>query len=88
MKKILFVITLLFVFTFVLNMDTNAQTKKPKKHWSHRKKDAVIAGTAGAATGAIVSKHPVKGAVIGGAVGAGAGYVVGKKKDKKEAKKK
>lgn len=88
MKKILFVITFLFAFTFVFNIDTDAQTKKPKKHWSHRKKDAVIGGGAGAATGAIVSKHPVKGAIIGGAVGAGAGYVVGKKKDKKEAKKK
>ena len=88
MKKLLYVLVFLFAFTFLMTDGVHAQTKKPKKHWSHRKKDAVIAGSAGAATGAIVSKHPVKGAVIGGAVGAGAGYVVGKKKDKKEAKKK
>lgn len=87
MKKLFYALAFLFAFTFLFKIDTNAQAKK-KKHWSHRKKDAVIAGSAGAATGAIVSKHPVKGAVIGGAVGAGAGYVVGSKKDKKDAKKK
>ena len=88
MKKLLYVLALLFAFTFLITATSNAQTRKPKKHWSHRKKDAVIAGSAGAVTGAVVSKHPVKGAVIGGAVGTGAGYIVGKKKDKKEVKKK
>ncbi len=87
MKKLFYVITILFAFTFLFNINIDAQTKKTKKHWSHRKKDAVIGGGAGAATGAIVSKHPVKGAIIGGAIGAGAGYIVGKKKDKKEVKK-
>ena len=52
------------------------------KQTSHRKKDALIGGGAGAVTGALISKHPVKGAVIGGAVGAGVGYLHGKKKDK------
>ncbi len=88
MKKLFYAFIFLLGFTFLFNADIDAQTKKPKKHWSHKKKDAVIGAGAGAATGAIVSKHHVKGAVIGGAVGAGAGYVVGKKKDKKEAKKK
>lgn len=87
MKKLIYVLTIIFAFTFLFNIDINAQSKKTKKHWSHRKKDAVIGAGAGAATGAIVSKHHVKGAVIGGAVGAGAGYIVGKKKDKKEQRK-
>lgn len=88
MKKLFYALMLLFAFTFLFDTNINAQSKKTKKHWSHRKKGAVIGAGAGAATGAIVSKHHVKGAVIGGAVGAGAGYIVGKKKDKKEAKKK
>jgi hypothetical protein len=88
MKQFFYLLIIIFALTFYCNLNVNAQTKKPKKHWSHRKKDAVIGAGAGAATGAIVSKHPVKGAVIGGAVGAGAGYIVGKKKDKKASKKK
>jgi outer membrane lipoprotein SlyB len=88
MKQFFYLLTIIFALTFFYNPDVNAQSKKPKKHWSHRKKDAVIGAGAGAATGAIVSKHHVRGAVIGGAVGAGAGYIVGKKKDKKAAKKK
>ncbi len=88
MKKLFYTLTFLFAFTFLCDINADAQAKKTKKHWSHRKKDAVIGGGAGAATGAIISKHPVKGAIIGGAVGTGAGYIVGKKKDKKEAKKK
>ena len=86
MKKVFYLLIIIFTLTIFYSPGVNAQTKKTKKHWSHRKKDAVIGGTAGAATGAIVSKHPVKGAVIGGAIGAGAGYIVGKKKDKKEKK--
>ncbi len=88
MKKFIYLLTIFFALTLLLNDNVNAQSMKPKKHWSHRKKDAIIAGSAGAVTGAVVSRHPVKGAVIGGAVGAGAGYIVGKKKDKKVAKKK
>jgi uncharacterized membrane protein YfcA len=87
MKQVFYLLTIIFALTFFFDFNSNAQTKKPKRHWSHRKKDAVIGGTAGAATGAIVSKHHVKGAVIGGAVGAGAGYIVGKKKDKKSSEK-
>ena len=67
-------------------IEIQAQTKtvvKKKKGWSHRKKYAVIGGAAGAATGAIVSKHRVAGGLIGGAVGAGAGYIIGRHKDKK-----
>ena len=88
MKHFIYLLAVSFALTFCFNFNAHAQSKKPKKHWSHRKKDAVIGAGAGAATGAIVSKHHVKGAVIGGAVGAGAGYVVGKKKDKKTSKKK
>ncbi len=88
MKKLFYLLTLFFAFTFLFDISIDAQSKKTKKPWSHKKKDAVIGAGAGAATGAIVSKHHVKGAVIGGAVGAGAGYIVGKKKDKKVAKKK
>ena len=87
MKQIFYLLTIIFALILFSNFDATGQTKKPKKHWSHRKKDAVIGGGAGAATGAIVSKHPVKGAVIGGAVGTGAGYLIGKKKDKKSSKK-
>ncbi|MEO7293643.1 MAG: YMGG-like glycine zipper-containing protein [Ginsengibacter sp.] len=88
MKKIFYLLIVIFVFAFFYSYSVNAQAKNSKKHWSHRKKDAVIGGAAGAATGAIISKHPVKGAVIGGAVGAGGGYIIGKKKDKKVANKK
>ncbi len=83
MKKTFYLFSIILVLFLLLNNFGYAQTKTPKKHWSHKKKDAVIGGTAGAATGAVISKHPVKGAVIGGAVGAGAGYIFGKKKDKK-----
>jgi hypothetical protein len=86
MKKLFYLLTIIFALTLFPGSNVNAQSKKPKKHWSHRKKDAVIGGGAGAATGAIVSKHHVKGAVVGGAVGAGAGYLIGKKKDKKSPK--
>lgn len=86
MKKTFYLFSIILVLFFLLNNSGYAQTKTPKKHWSHKKKDAVIGGTAGAATGAIISKHHVKGAVIGGAAGAGAGYIIGNKKDKKTKK--
>ena len=75
MKKIMCILGLAFALTAV-SADAQAQTK------SHKKKDAVIGGVAGAATGAVVSKKRGKGAIIGGALGAGAGYVVGRHKDK------
>jgi YMGG-like Gly-zipper len=87
MKQAFYLLTVIFVLTLFPGFNANAQSKKPKRHWSHRKKDAVIGGGAGAVTGAVVSKHHVKGAVIGGAAGAGAGYLIGKKKDKKPVKK-
>ncbi len=80
--------TLIFTFTFLIEYSATAQSKKTKKHWSHRKKDAVIGAGAGAVTGAVVSKHHVKGAVIGSAAGAGVGYIIGNKKDKKPERKK
>ena len=85
MKQYFYFLAIIFTLSLCWSPSLQAQEKQPKKHWSHRKKDAVIGGGAGAATGAIVSKHHVKGAVIGGAIGAGAGYIVGKKKDKKIA---
>lgn len=89
MKKLLLILTLAFGFTIIGGSFNNASaqttTKKvTKKGWSHKKKYAVIGAGAGAATGALVSKHRVKGAVIGGAVGAGAGYLLGRHKDKKK----
>lgn len=86
MKKLFYSLSVIFILLFGFNPAVNAQSKHPKKHWSHRKKDAVIGGGAGALTGAAVSKHHARGAVIGGAVGAGAGYIVGEKKDKKTRK--
>jgi hypothetical protein len=82
MKQVFYLLSIIFILTFFTSTSVNAQPRKHKKHWSHRKKDAVIGGSAGAVTGALVSHHHAKGAVIGGAVGAGAGYLVGKKKDK------
>lgn len=84
MKKLLSVATLVLGLTLASGTvnEANAQNK-----WSHKKKDAVIGGAAGAATGAVVSKKKGKGAIIGGVVGAGAGYVIGRHKDKKKAQK-
>ncbi len=87
MKKLVCFLLIILACSFFGRYSADAQTKTPKKHWSHKKKDAVIGAGAGAVTGAVVSKHHVKGAVIGSAVGAGAGYIIGKKKDKKDTKK-
>src|SRR6476660_10092703 len=54
-----------------------------KKGWSHRKKYGIIGAGAGAATGALISKHHARGAVIGGVVGGASGYLLGRHKDKK-----
>jgi len=84
MKKIFYSFLFSFLSILLFNSGANGQTHhQKKKHWSHRKKDAVIGGAGGAATGALVSKHHARGAVIGGAVGAGGGYLIGKHKDKK-----
>jgi uncharacterized membrane protein YfcA len=83
MKQLFYILCIVVEFTCIYNVSASAQTHPHKRHWSHRKKDAVIGGGAGAVTGALVSRHPVKGAVVGGAVGTGAGYLVGKRKDRK-----
>jgi Glycine zipper len=80
MKKIISVLGLAFALAAV---STGAQAQTT----SHKKKDAIVGGVAGAATGAVVSKKRGKGAIIGGALGAGAGYAVGRHKDKKAGKK-
>jgi hypothetical protein len=86
MKKLILILTFgLFGFTMFTgeySYSADAQTVYKKK-WSKRKKNAVIGGVAGAATGALISKRKVRGAVIGGAVGTGAGYLYGRHKDKK-----
>jgi hypothetical protein len=87
MKKLICVLSFglfgLTMFTGEYTSTASAQHYVHKKKWSKRKKNAVIGGAAGAATGAIVSHHKGRGALIGGAVGAGAGYLYGRHKDKK-----
>jgi hypothetical protein len=79
MKKLLSVAALALGLTLASgNMnEAAAQT-------NHKKKDAIIGGAAGAATGAVISHKKGKGALIGGAVGAGAGYIIGRHKDRKK----
>jgi hypothetical protein len=72
-----------FLLVATLIMFTCDFSYGQKKRWSHRKKDAVIGGAAGAGAGALISHKKGKGALIGGAVGATAGYLHGKSKDKK-----
>ncbi|MDQ6814613.1 MAG: YMGG-like glycine zipper-containing protein [Bacteroidota bacterium] len=83
MKKSLKRLFAAFLLVATLIMFTCEYSYAQKKHWSHRKKDAVIGGAAGAGVGAAVSHKKGKGALIGGAVGAAAGYLHGKSKDKK-----
>lgn len=78
MKKLLSIVTLALGLTCA-----SASMNSVSAQTNHKKKDAIIGGVAGAATGAIVSHKKGKGALIGGAVGAGAGYLVGRHKDKK-----
>lgn len=82
MKKFFAVAALAFGLTLASGTVNEAAAQT-----NHKKKDAIIGGVAGAATGAIVSKKKGKGALIGGAAGAGAGYLIGRQKEKKEAKK-
>jgi uncharacterized protein YcfJ len=88
MKKFIMLLTFgLFGFTMVTgDFATEAQGQTVKRKWSKRKKDAVIGGVAGAATGAIVSHDKGKGALIGGAIGATGGYLYGRHKDKKSGR--
>jgi len=92
MKKFIFVLSLAFTLTSLSSVIIKAEAQKVKEvhktGWSHKKKNAVIGGGAGAVTGALVSKNHAKGAVVGGAVGAGAGYLLGRHQDKKNPPKK
>ncbi|HEV8286535.1 MAG TPA: glycine zipper domain-containing protein [Chitinophagaceae bacterium] len=88
MKKFFLIVAMAFGLTMVSGafVETQAQEKtvvKHKKGWSHRKKYGVIGAGAGAATGAVISKHHAKGAIIGGVVGGAGGYLLGRHKDKK-----
>ena len=87
MKKFVFVLSIAFTLTIISSVLTKAEAQKVKEvhktGWSHKKKDAVIGGGAGAVTGALISYDHAKGAVVGGVVGAGAGYLLGRHQDKK-----
>ena len=90
MKKIVLALVMAFGFTMISGafIEVKAQhhhtvTVEHKKGWSHRKKYGVIGAGAGAATGALISKHHARGAVIGGVVGGASGYLLGRHKDKK-----
>lgn len=80
MKKMLCIVSLAFGLAVLPGMYTHAdaQTKKTTKN-------AIIGGTTGVVTGALISKdgHRAKGAIIGGVVGTGAGYLWGKHRQKK-----
>jgi outer membrane lipoprotein SlyB len=65
---------------------TPVAVKQKKKGLSTPAKGAIIGGTVGAATGAIVSKKKVQGAVVGAVVGAGAGAATGVIIDKRKEK--
>ena len=92
MKKFIYVLSLAFTLTTLSCFFIKAEAQKVKEvhktGWSHKKKNAVIGGGAGAVTGAVVSKNHAKGAVVGGVVGAGAGYLIGRHQDKKNPPKK
>jgi hypothetical protein len=88
MKKIIFILAIIFSLTVLSSNLLYAQTTevKTKTNTSHKGKNAAIGAGIGAATGAVVSNKKGKGALIGGAVGAGAGYLYGRHKDKKHPK--
>jgi hypothetical protein len=89
MKKIFWIVAMAFGFTMVAGAFVEAAAQQHtvkvehKKGWSHRKKYGVIGAGAGAATGALISKHHARGAVIGGAVGGASCYLLGRHEDKK-----
>lgn len=90
MKKIFLITAMAFGLTMVsgafaeaLAQEHHSVKVEHKKGWSHRKKYAVIGAGAGAATGALISKHHARGAVIGGVVGGASGYLLGRHKDRK-----
>lgn len=76
----MYVLSLFFALTIFGVNHASAQTHH---HWSHRKKDAVIGGAAGAGVGLMVGHKKGKSALIGGAAGATVGYLAGRHKDRK-----
>lgn len=83
MKKIISIISFSFLLSTVPISYTDAQIHKK---WSHRKKDALIGGVAGAGTGVLISHDKSKGAIIGGVLGAGIGYLHGRHEDKESGR--
>ena len=84
MKKLIYVLTILFALMIGTGTYLQAQTVVTKtKKWSPKKKNTIIGAGAGAVTGALISKNKTKGAVIGGVVGGGAGYLYGRHRVKK-----
>ncbi|MEP6952192.1 MAG: hypothetical protein ABI863_23070 [Ginsengibacter sp.] len=43
MKQFLYLLTIIFALTFLFSVNVYAQTKKPKKDWSHGKKMLLLA---------------------------------------------
>ena len=84
MKKMLCIISFAFGLAVLPGAYTPAEAQMKKTT-----KNAVIGGTTGAITGAIISKdhHRAKGAVIGGVIGGGAGYLWGRHRQKKTGRK-
>ena len=64
MKKFIFVISLAFTLTTLSSVFAKAEAQKVKEvhktAWSHKKKNAVIGGGAGAVTGALVVRIMLK----------------------------
>lgn len=88
MKKLLWVLALVFTLSFLTsNLQAQTTVKEKTRTSSSKKKGAIIGGVVGAATGVAVSKNDSKGAIVGGAVGAGTGYLYGRHRDKKKPKK-
>ncbi len=80
MKKLTYMLTIVFVMTLVWSSSVQAQNKK----WSPQAKGTVIGAATGAAAGAIIHKrNRAVGGVVGGVVGGGTGYAVGKHIDNK-----
>lgn len=81
MKKVIFILSLVFIISITFNQASEAQTNK---RWSPQAKGTVIGAGAGAAAGAIIHKrNRVVGGVVGGVAGGATGYAIGKRKDNK-----
>jgi osmotically inducible lipoprotein OsmB len=85
MKKIMYILTVAFGLS-IASVQAQEVKEKHKKAMSHKAKDALIGGGAGAIAGGVVGGG--KGAVIGGVAGAGAGYAIGAHHDKTHPRKK